>query len=249
MGVERVARLFTAVYESEKVKSENETRWVQVDLGVERKIDAVKLLPMVVWWSGESQGFPARFKLEVSPDLGFHSTTAIADCSQADYPDPKDAVGTFAAREVRGRYVRLTANRLRQQELALTKMTVLSGGRDVAEGGRVSDSQAGDLGTTNVLTRPPRPQGEYVMTDNAGNIIPPDRWKPVAYRAQAPVGGVELGEGLFKKVMANNLEYLLAAMTVDEMTRHFMRIQNNCRTCSKPFPASRCISRSLATHK
>lgn len=222
MGVERVARLFTPVYESKRAKSDDESRWVQVDLGAERKIESVKLLPMVVWWNCQSQGFPVRFKLEASLDPNFGSATLIADCSQADYPDPVDAVATFAASSVQGRYVRLTASRLRQNQLALTKMIVLSGGKDVAEGGRVSDSESGDLGM-NVLTRPPRPQGEYVVTDNPGNVIPPDRWKPVAYLAKAPLGGIEVGEGLFKKVMDDNAEYLLTAMTLDEMTRHFLK--------------------------
>ncbi|MBJ7284873.1 MAG: glycoside hydrolase family 127 protein [Akkermansiaceae bacterium] len=222
MGVERVARLFTPVYESKRAKSDDESRWVQVDLGAERKIESVKLLPMVVWWNCQSQGFPVRFKLEASLDPNFGSATLIADCSQADYPDPVDAVATFTANSVQGRYVRLTASRLRQNQLALTKMIVLSGGKDVAEGGRVSDSESGDLGL-NVLTRPPRPQGEYVVTDNPGNVIPPDRWKPVDYLAKAPLGGIELGEGLFKKVMDDNAEYLLSAMTLDEMTRHFLK--------------------------
>jgi DUF1680 family protein len=222
MGVERVARLFTPVYESKRAKADDESRWVQVDLGAERKIEAVKLLPMVVWWNCQSQGFPVRFKLEASLDPGFGSATLIADCSQADYPDPVDAVATFTTSAVKGRYVRLTASRLRQKQLPLTKMIVLSEGRDVAEGGRVSDSESGDLGM-NVLTRPPRPQGEYVVTDNPGNVIPPDRWKPVAYLAKAPLGGIEVGEGLFKKVMEDNAEYLLTAMTLDEMTRHFLR--------------------------
>ena len=222
MGVERVARLFTPVYESKRAKSDDETRWVQVDLGAERMIDAVKLLPMVVWWNCNSQGFPVRFKLEASRDPAFKSATLIADCTQADYPDPVDAVAKFTANKVQGRYVRLTASRLRQNQLALTKLIVLSGGRDVAEGGRVADSESGDLGA-NVLTRPPRPQGEYVVTNNPGNVIPPNRWKPVFYRAQAPLRGIEMGDGLFRKVMEDNAEYLLTSMTMDDMTRHFLK--------------------------
>ena len=222
MGVERVARLFTPVYVSKRAKTDEETRWVQVDLGAERKIEAVKLLPMVVWWNCQSQGFPVRFKLEASLDPGFGSPTLIADCTQADYPDPVDAVAKFTASAVQGRYVRLTAIRLRQNQLALTKLIVLSGGRDVAEGGRVSDSESGDLGP-NVLTRPPRPQGEYVVTDNPGNVIAPGRWQPVPYLAKAPLGGIEVGEGLFKKVMENNAEYLLTCMTLNDMTRHFLK--------------------------
>jgi len=124
MGVERVARLFTPVYQSNRAKADDESRWVQVNLGAERKIDAVKLLPMVVLWNCQSQGSPVRFKLEASLDPGFASATLIAGCSQTDYPGPVDAVATFTASSVQGRYVRLTANRLRQNQLALTKMIV-----------------------------------------------------------------------------------------------------------------------------
>ncbi len=221
MGLERVARLFTPVYQSGVVADDRQTLWVQVDLGAERRLDAVKLLPMVVWWSGESQGFPVRFRIEVSSDPGFGTSHLIADCAQQDEPDPQDLVRTFPAGGLSGRYVRLTASHLRQRQLALTKMIVMAGGLDVAQGGRVSDSRSGDLGAQ-ALTRPPRPQGEYVVTDNPGNLIPPEQWQPVAYQAQAPLGGVRLAAGLFKEVLENNCRYLLSAVSVDEMARHFL---------------------------
>jgi hypothetical protein len=220
MGVERVARLFTAVYQSAVAADDAQTLWVQVDLGEERRLDAVKLLPMVVWWSGESQGFPVRFRIAVSADPQFAAASLIADCGARDYPDPKDRVCSFPAGGVTARYVRVTATRLRQRQLALTKLIVLAAGADVAQGCRVSDSGSGDLGA-NALTRPPRPQGEYVVTDNPGNMIPPEQWHPVAYQAQAPLGGVRLGGGLFQRALEDNIRYLLTAVSLDEMVRHF----------------------------
>ena len=48
MGVERVARFFTAAYESKLAQKDEEIRWVQIDLGEKKKIDGIKLLSKVV---------------------------------------------------------------------------------------------------------------------------------------------------------------------------------------------------------
>ena len=140
--------------------------------------------------------------------------------TREDFKDPYDEVCTFSGKEVYGRYVRLTALHLRQQKLALTKIMVMSDGKDIAEGCPSSDSEIRRSGI-NVLTRPPRPQGEGVVTDNPGNIIPFDNWNPVAYKAQTPKGGVQLGDGLFKKTMENNIGYLMSSFTLDELVRNF----------------------------
>lgn len=219
MGVERVARLTPTGYECPTAGTDDAVRWVQVDLGQSRPIDAVKLFPFVDW-GANSQGFPARFRVEVSDDAQFKTARVIIDHTQADYPAPHDEVGVFPGGGQRGRYVRLTATRLRNQRLALTKLEVWSGGRDVAQGCAVADSIKGDLGPTN-LTRPPRPQGEEVVTDNPGNVIPAGQWKPVPYAAQAPLGGVHLGAGLFQTAMRNNIGYLLHSFTNDELLRPF----------------------------
>ena len=97
---------------------------------------------------------------------------------------------------------------------------ILDGGQDIAEGCQTSDSGSAAL-TENLLTRPPRPQGEFVVTDNPGNIIPADKWKPVSYRAYAPKGGIEIGEGLFRTTMENNIRYLMTSFTLDELVRNF----------------------------
>jgi len=221
IGVERVARFFTPAYESKSAQTDDEIRWVQIDLGMLKKIDGIKLLPRVSPGGYvRSEGFPSHFKIEVSDDSEFKTSIMYENRLREGLKDPYDEVCTFSGKEVFGRYVRLTAIRLRQKKLALTKFVVLSEGKDVAEGCPISDSESGNLGVT-VLTRPPRPQGEGVVTDNSENIIPEELWKPVVYKAQTPKDGVELSDGLFKKVMENNISYLLSSFTFDELVRNF----------------------------
>ena len=222
IGVERVARFFTPAYESKVGKSDNEIRWIQLDLGGKKKIDGIKLLPRVNPWGYViSIGFPLRFKIEVSDDKDFKVSVIYEDRIKEDFRDPLDEIVTFSGKGVYGRYVRLTALYLRQQRMALTKIMILADGRDIAEGCRVSDSESGDL-SESVLTRPARPQGEGVVTDNPGNVIPFERWKPIPYKAQTPKGGVEIGDGLFRKTMLNNISYLMNSFTFDELVRNFL---------------------------
>jgi len=222
MGVERVARFFTPAYESKAAKTDNEVRWIQIDLGGKKNIDGIKLLPKVMPWGYvQSEGFPSRFKIEVSDDPDFKSSVMYLDQTREEFKDPYDEVCTFSGKVVNARFVRLTAVHLRQQRLSFTKVMVLSEGKDIAEGCRASDSEAGDLGVT-LLTRPARPQGEYVVTDNPGNIIQPGNWKPAEYKAITPKSGVELGEGIFRKTMENNISYLLSSFTFDELVRNFL---------------------------
>ncbi len=221
MGVERVARFFTPAYESTPAQNDEEIRWVQIDLGGKKKINGIKLLPKVVPWGYvQSEGFPSRFKIEVSDDPAFNVSIVYENQSREDFKDPYDEICTFSGKEVYGRYVRLTALHLRQHKLALTKFMVLADGKDIAEGCPVTDSGSGNPGLT-VLTRPQRPQGEGVVTDNPGNIIPFDNWNPVIYKAQTPKEGVQLSDGLFKKTMENNIGYLMSSFTLDELVRNF----------------------------
>jgi len=225
MGMERVARLFTEVYKSPKAESDQATRWVQIDLGESKNIEAVSLYPNVrAWGVAVSEGFPEMFRIEVSDDPEFKKVVVIVDKS-AGFPDPYDKVCTFEVDNSLGsinkRYVRITAIRLRQEHLALSKMNVWSKGVNIAEGCRVSDSENGDLGK-NVLTRPARPNGEGVVTNNPQNVIPEEQWKPVAYKAEAPpAGSVALSDGLFKRCVDNNIDYLMSTFTLDELTRNF----------------------------
>ncbi len=219
MGVERVARETHVGYEVSGDGSDDALRWVQIDLGQVLPVEKVKLFP-VVDWTPNAQGFPSRFKIEVSDDAKFLNPTLISDQTGADFPNPHDEVGVFTGAGKSGRYVRLTATHLRNQKLALSKFEVWSGGKDVAQGRAAQDSQRGELGTL-ALTRAPRPQGEEVVTDNPQNVTPAASWKPVAYRAQTPLAGVHLGEGLFKTAMQNNVSYLMNSFSFDELVRQF----------------------------
>ena len=220
MGVERVAPQFSPQYQSKPAKSDGESRWVQVNLGQVRKIDAVKLLPMTIPWSGDSEGFPVRFKIEVSDDPGFKTAILATDRLGADYPDPKDAVGIFPSGGAKGRYVRITATRLRQKHGAHEIGSHFGGaGRGRGLPGR--GFRVGKSGRDRAHAAACDPQGEGVVTDNPGNVIPVEHWQPVRYAAETPLRGVRLQGGLFQQTMENNVRYLLDSFTVDEMLQAF----------------------------
>ncbi|MDQ2687187.1 MAG: glycoside hydrolase family 127 protein, partial [Armatimonadota bacterium] len=229
MGLERIARLVPRGYQSPPATSDEDIRWVQVDLGQSHPIERIKLFP-VVDAPERAENFPVRFRLQSSDDPTFNSANLIADLTGSDYADPGDMVSTFRASGTVGRYVRLTVTRLRDKQFSLSKWEVWSGSKDVTEGCAVSDSVHGDLGP-GVLTRAPRPQGEGVATDNPGNVIPAQQWKPVPYKAHAPVGGVELRPGVLRTAMENNIGYLLGSFSNDEMLRPFRE------RAGKPVPA------------
>jgi len=221
MGVERVARFYTPAYSS-RANNNNETKWVQIDLGSVKKIDAIKLLPGVQGWGAGYGGFPCRFKIEVSNEADFSHPIMYEDYTlKGEYPIPDDETAVFATKEVYGRYVRLTATQLRDNKLAMTKIMVLSDGKDIAEGCPASESEPKKDSHVEMLTRPERPMGEFVVTNNPGNVIPPKEWKPVANKAQTPMGGVKPGEGLFRTIMENNINYLLNSFTFDQLVRNF----------------------------
>ena len=221
MGVERVARYYLPAY-ANRAGSNSEIHWVQIDLGKEQQIDGIKLLPGAQGWGPASGGFPSHFKLEVSNDATFRHSIMYEDWTlKEEFPNPDDAVCTFASKEVKGRYVRLTATSLRDNKLAMTKIIVLSAGKDIAEGCKASESNPNKDSNVELLTRAPRAQGEYVVTDNPGNVMPEETWKPVTYKAHAPMEGVRLGEGLFRTTMENNISYLMNSFTFDQLVRNF----------------------------
>ena len=221
MGVERVARYYLPAYSS-KAKSNNEVKWVQIDLGEVKKINAVKLLPGVQGWGPASGGFPEKFKIEVSNDSDFRNSLMYEDYTLKNkYPDLDDQVCTFDSKEMYGRYVRLTATLLRDNKLAMTKIMIMSDEKDIAEGCRVTESSPDNDSHAELLTRAPRPQGEFVVTNNPGNVIPENIWKPVDNKAETPISGVKLGEGLFKTTMDKNINYLLNSFTFDQLVRNF----------------------------
>ncbi|HUB33256.1 MAG TPA: beta-L-arabinofuranosidase domain-containing protein [Bryobacteraceae bacterium] len=221
-AVERIAPMARAGYRSKASDTADVSQWVQVDLGADRAIEAVRLYPVYDLSTGNC--FPVRYRVEAAKEAGFEEPALIADCTGADDGNPGNEIRTFRARSVAGRYVRVTVTRLRKRrdafDFGLAKLDVIAGGRDVAEGRPTADSATGALGVTE-LTRAPRPMGEGVHTDNPENVIPEREWRRVAYRAEAPRGGVELRGGVLKTALDTNVRYLLETWTFDELVREF----------------------------
>jgi len=206
--------------------------WLQIDLGAPRAIDAIRLYPSFTPGDLHANGheFPLRFKIEASSEPSFTNPKLIFDQTASDFADPYDQINEFAAAGVSGRYVRLTATRLRSPEdgvgyrLALAKIDVVSGGNDVAEHCPVTgDPALGNPKDLAQITRSPRPMGEGIVTDNPANVTPAAQWHTVPYLAGVPLTGVTVaeGKGLFHRAMQDNITYLLGSFSVDEMLRPF----------------------------
>lgn len=221
MGVERAARVYFAHYQS--LASDNyQTRWVQIDLGSEKTFDAVKLLPDNQEGSHLSFGFPTHFKIEVSNDSTFAASSMYADyCVKMDGYSSTENETLTIKKQVSARYIRLTAIILRDSRLAMQKIMVFSHGKDIAEGCYVTESDPAPGNNPQALTRPERPMGEYVVTDNPQNVILPEDWHPVPDVVTTPLKNITLGQGLFRKVMENNVHYLMNSFTLDELVYNF----------------------------
>lgn len=117
-------------------------RWVQVDLGEERELDAVVVVPAMLG-AAEAYGFPRRFRLDASNDPLFADSVPLLDQTGADVP-PVLAPWHTAAPGVKARYVRFTATKLSPQPgmssrfiFCLGEILIFSGGRNVALHGDV----------------------------------------------------------------------------------------------------------------
>jgi hypothetical protein len=253
-------------YRSKPAANPEVTTWVQVDLGKSLDIEAIQLFPASErmypgrdqYYAGE--GFPLRFKIEASDGANFEAFMTVADFTHADFPDPKENITQFSKHGVIGRYVRLTATRLRAVKanptgdvpqggetgdssdftLTVAKMAVLSGGKDVAVGCKVTaDPDHGNPELVGQVTRAPRQDGEGIQYDNPHAVTDPSTWKPVKYKAQAPKTGVTLDGGLFQAAMQHNIEYLLTSYSVEDLLRQFYertgRVKNFKPTGSQVF--------------
>ncbi|PTY08093.1 alpha-L-rhamnosidase [Opitutaceae bacterium EW11] len=122
-------------YHSQETKNQAETKWIQIDLGAEVPVAAVRLhaLRHTV---PERIGFPDRFKVEVSDEPSFREPAVLADYTAGDYPNPWATLVEIPGRRSSGRYVRLTATKLNLRDgvafLALSQVEVISHGKNVA---------------------------------------------------------------------------------------------------------------------
>ncbi len=233
-------------YRSKPARAADVVTWVQIDLGASQPIDSVKVYPAnerfypgrYEYYAGE--GFPVRFRIEIGEEPDFRAGRVIVDHTGSDFPNPKGAVQEYRVERAQGRYLRFTATRLMRIEgeraksgaahvlpvtgwyLALTKIEAYSKEQEIATERPVTvDATYGNNDDAAQVTRAQRPQGEGVFEDNPGNVTQPGGWKPPAYKAWKPLGGVRLDGGLFQTAMQNNIEYLLNSYTVDELLREF----------------------------
>lgn len=135
---------------SAPVDSIHTSKWFQVDLGSERSMDALVLVPAHVSvgeYSGRGYGFPVRFRVEIANDEAFTLPRIVADFTREDFPDPGDNPVLIRTGGERARYVRVTATRLWKHGhaavFALGELLVMSGNRNLALGRpvRASDSR------------------------------------------------------------------------------------------------------------
>ena len=235
-------------YRSKIVSTPDVTTWLQVDLRKETNISAVQLFPASErmypgrdqYYGGEA--FPLRFRLEAANDAAFVKPRLLADFTGTDFPDLKDNISQYTANDLRARYVRLTATKLRaikadgndsaplgkepavssEYSLKIAKVAVISNGEDVAVGCPVTaDPVYGNPALTAQLTRAARQDGEGIRMDNPHAVTDAATWKPARYKAETPRSGVTLKGGIFEAALKNNVAYLLNSYTTDELLRQF----------------------------
>lgn len=143
-------------YQSWIGKSADDTKWVAVDLGEPRAIDAVQLYPVtpcggpdkpygMTGWHPDKTGFlfPVRYRIEVAQNADFSDARTVVEQTDADVPNPGVNAQIYRFDPVNARHVRLTVTRLacRNRDLfgfALAEMQVYSGSKNVARFGKVT---------------------------------------------------------------------------------------------------------------
>jgi hypothetical protein len=131
----------TLGYHSAIVRRQDETKWVQVDLGASMPIEDVVLVPAHVAYGGHAGpgfGFPVRYKVEVSDTPDFAAPRTLADHTASNFPHPGDEPVHVAAGGITGRYVRVTATKLWERTkdwiFALAELQVRDASHNVARG-------------------------------------------------------------------------------------------------------------------
>ncbi len=153
-GLPAPRRLMQSVrsgYHSRLFRDPDVPDWVMIDLGRERAIDLIALIPANVdsglYW-GSAYGFPVRFKVEVLDGAG-ENPQLVADHTKEDFPNPGIFPVLVRTPALRGRYIRVTSTRhwktIDHWLWALSEVMVVSGNRNIAVNKPVSVS--GEINT------------------------------------------------------------------------------------------------------
>ena len=142
-------------YRSELTSRPAAVKWIVLDLGASRRMNAVELLPARP--PGQNSDFrtamfPLRFKVEAADQRDFSDARLVADHTGNDYPNPRHDSCRFSFPAVTARYVRLTVTRLscwdgQDYGVALGGISVFDGSQSIAVGAGVdcSDTIESDL--------------------------------------------------------------------------------------------------------
>ena len=129
-------------YHSAIANSAETEKWIVIDLGKSRTINAVRLFPARPYdWSPNTPGFlyPVRFRIEVAGKKDFSDAETVVDRTDKDVANPCDNAQLYSFAKASARYVRLTATKLSCRDgnnfgLALAEMQVLAGDKNMAQG-------------------------------------------------------------------------------------------------------------------
>ncbi|NOY00406.1 MAG: discoidin domain-containing protein, partial [Verrucomicrobia bacterium] len=140
-------------YHSAYSNKSEKNQWLQLDLGQSVTPDSIILVPAFVNYGSDPQpgyGFPQRFRIEISDDPEFATSSIIADESQANYQLKHNPFYHASGKGHRGRYVRITASQLgvattspdaqRRYAFALGEVMILEGNLNRAITSRASAS-------------------------------------------------------------------------------------------------------------
>ena len=136
-------------------KKQDETKWVQIDLGAVSRIASLLYVGCHDDFNGIGAGFgfPARFKIEMSDDPAFLTgVTLLEDQTQADVSNPGVKPRTTDVHSLSGRYIRFTATKLAPRSndyiLALAEMEAQDAtGKNLALGATVTASDSTEVPT------------------------------------------------------------------------------------------------------
>ncbi len=144
----------THCYRSELATRPDAAKWIVLDLGTAKHMDAVDLMP------ARPQGqnpdfrtamFPRRFKLELADKRDFSDAHTVVDHTTSDEVGPRSNSSRYPFTADTARYVRLTVTRLAQWDgqdygIALGGFAVFDGAQSIAVGAGVecSDSMETD---------------------------------------------------------------------------------------------------------
>lgn len=139
-------------YASAGAVSDNEVKWIQIDLGkpgIFEKFVIHPALPMEHPTGNPTPrnpgfGFPLRFRIDVSNDPLFRKFTTLVDQTKDDFVNPREQIVEFYFPKNKSRYVRMTATKLwnsnRGKEpyyFCLGEFQVMLGGVVLSEGKQV----------------------------------------------------------------------------------------------------------------